>query len=448
MGLRGAGLLWACASALKAVRAAVVRRQAEATPPAPVPVHLKRTHDFTHTFYYGEVTVGGYPQVAMLDSGSWALLLPATCDGLPQSAEGATCCSGAKCPSASYRLGESHRRDSAHPELEEVPYLGGNCTVLGGFDSVALPGAAPVADIPVSVVVDHSVSLFQTSAAQAIFGISPGDSSGEPNRVLAAMGVERITICLEQSGEGGVALFNDSPKGPADEGSWKEVRATMRQYWGTWSNDWQLAGAGAAESLGCVEDDCAVIIDTGTPLINLPRAMYDTMEKHIRDRGIDDCSDLSKFPTLNFTVGGAELSLSPEAYIADGGDRPAEANLRVAGLQFPAMPMTSQDRLLWQSGKTFRQCVLLFEHYGEDMSIWGYGPLITLGLLSFRDYEVQFDVAARAVRFGEARADCGTSPASKSRLPRPSAGARKLLEVIPHKLAPSLLARGGAAALR
>jgi len=455
-GLHAAWLLLACASAtvLKAKvgeisKAAVRREQAFRTPlPKPVAVPLKRTHDFQHTYYYGEMTVGGYPQVVMLDSGSWQLVLPATCEGQSPDAAGTSCCPSDKCPKATYRL--KSNRSVERSELEEISYLGGSVVVLNGHDTVTLPGLPgwPFENIPVSVVVDHEVPILKTASAQAIFGISPGDAWGNDNEVLTTMGVDRIPVCLEQSGEGGVALFNDSPKGQGDAGSWRWVASSMKKYWGSWSNDWKLStGTGEAETLGCVEDDCALILDTGTPLMNLPGAMYDKMEQHIRDRGIEDCSDLSRFPTLNFTIGGLDLSLSPEAYIADGGEAPAGANLRMAGLQFPVMPMTSQDRILLQSGKAFRQCVLLFEHYGEDATIRGYGPLITLGLLSFRDYEVQFDLAERIIRFGEARADCSANVSKKSRLPRPSAGARKLLEVVPHKLAPSLLAKHGAAAM-
>jgi len=385
--------------------------------------------------------VGGYPQVTMMDSGSWALVLPASCDGLPTTAEGSSCCGKETCPSASYKL-TNHRRDAAKPDPGEITFLGGSCTVLDGYDSVGLPGAATFSDVPVRVIVDHSIHFFKTASAQAIFGISPGDYAGGPNRVLSAMGVDRFTVCLDQSGEAGAIWLNDSPKGSADKASWKEVRSTMRQYWGTYTSDWQLGGAGAAVPLGCIEDDCGVIIDTGTPLINLPQAMYETMEKHIRANGLADCSDLSKFPTLHFTIGDQALELSPEAYVADGGERQPGASLLVAGLQFPAMPMSSADHLLWKSGKPFRQCVLLFEHYGEDAEMWGYGPLVTLGLLSLRDYQVQFDLGARKMRFGRAPADC-SRPQNRSRLERPT-GARELQAVVPHKLAPSLLARVGA----
>lgn len=430
-----------CAGLLRIGDAATLLRREAA---APQLVQLKRTHDFEHTYYYSEFEVGGYKQVTMMDSGSWELVLPASCDGLPAAAEGSSCCGKATCPSASYKL-TSHRRDAERPDLGEIPYLGGSCTVLDGFDSVGLPGAEPLPDVPVRVIVDHSIHFFKTASAQAIFGISPGDPTGGPNKVLSAMGVERFTVCLDQSGEAGAIWLNDSPKASADKASWKEVRSTMRQYWGTWTSDWQLAGAGAAVPLGCIEDDCGVIIDTGTPLINLPQAMYDTMEKHIHGRGVADCSDLSKFPTLRFTIGDQALELSPEAYVADGGERQPGTSLLVAGLQFPAMPMSSEDHMLWKSGKPFRQCVLLFEHYGEDAQMWGYGPLVTLGLLSLRDYRVQFDLGARKMRFGEAAADC-SQPQNRSRLERPT-GARRLQAVVPHKLAPSLLARAGAKVL-
>lgn len=392
-------------------------------------VKLKRTHDFLHTFYYGSVFVGGYPQLAIMDSGSWELVLPASCEGLAESDQGDRCCAPEKCPWASYRITSLVRDDE--DDLDDIPFLSGSCTVRDGTDTVVLGGKA-MSNIPVRTIVDHEIDFYKTSHAQAIFGLAPRDNWGFDNMVLGAMGVDRFTLCLDPNeGDEGVIWFNSVPGVSSDH--WMVTKSNMMQFWGTSTSKWRLAAGKSETHLGCETEHCGVFIDTGTPLMNLPEHMYQVLQKKLNDDGVKDCSDLSKFPTLKFMIGDHELELGPDSYLADGGVR---SELLVENLQFPPMPMSSSDELLLKSSKPFRQCVMLFEHFAADQHSARFGKLITLGLLTFSNYMVQFDLKAEEIRFQKALVGCEIGQKARAHK-----GPRKLQTVDLDMLNPSLFSR-------
>merc|ERR1719454_1499515 len=70
--------------------------------------------------------------------------------------------------------------------------------------------------------------------------------------------------------------------------------------------------------VGC-DPSCGAVIDTGTSLLTPPPEVVDLIQKSIEAKDIEDCSDLSKFPTLAFKLNGKDLSLPPQSYIGDAG---------------------------------------------------------------------------------------------------------------------------------
>jgi hypothetical protein len=193
------------------------------------------------------------------------------------------------------------------------------------------------------------------------------------------------------------------------------------------SNEWSLSTAWGPfglfkdnEPIGC-DGGCGAIIDTGTSLLTPPTEVTNAIREQLQNGNIQDCSDLSKFPTLHFKLDGKDFSLPPQSYIADAGMQRGVAEIyqKPEGLALPLLPMdkaaADKANLARQRGEQVpvHQCALLLGEGLEDQGTTQYGPMLIIGMPLFRKYAVQFDLSkdfegeeARTMHFAEASSDC------------------------------------------
>jgi len=390
--------------------------------------------------YYGTLHVGGVPQQSIYDTGSFDLVLASTCGKTEDSAAFAKqqkCCDAEKCPFATYMVGKSGKyEEDADQELKQIVYGSGPVTIRQGYDHVAIHDDATMAlgknvelhiatnKLPVMVIVDHQIDLFQKTQMQAIVGIGPGMYADRQSRMLYELDIKRYMICFkEQSGDDGYITWNDKDRSEEHQ-EWKKIPVPGKVFWAMETSDFKFSGTGASDvSLGC-SPTCGAILDSGTSLITPPEEVITKLKEHLEASEIEDCSDISKFPTFSFKLGGEQFTLPPYAYLADCGVM--DVSLRQRNLAFKPMPMNKAALSLLQharkNGKEEPQvhsCVLLLGQPDQnEMSQWG--PMVIFGMSLFRKYAVQFDMskdladveqtdekeATRFVRLAEAAPDC------------------------------------------
>jgi len=408
--------------------------------------------------YYGTIKIGGQSQQAIYDTGSFEIVLLSQCARGEDvgTEEQPNCCSYSKCPKAVYSSSKSIFWKPKESGFEQITYGSGPVLVKGGFDQVSigsgdtfefLKGEIIEADqVPVRVVVDHQIDLFYETKLQAIVGLGPGEFEKQGNRMATHLGIKRFNVCYDEDpNKDGFITWNDKDR--SDDPEWVTVPVLGKTFWATPATDFKLVmpdpvkGMAFAKkweisdiwsdiskqfkdpdewdketSIGC-DPSCGAVIDTGTSLLTPPPEAVDQIQRAIEAKDIEDCSDLSKFPTLAFKLNGQDLSLPPQSYIGDAGlQDPLE--FRNVHLAFPLLPMKSADLHLIQKGDPVHSCVLMLSR-GDETEQTPWGSMIIFGMSLFRKYSVQFDLAAdfegkepslsnptRMMRFAEASPDC------------------------------------------
>jgi len=144
--------------------------------------------------------------------------------------------------------------------------------------------------------------------------------------------------------------------------------------------------------LGCFEDGCGALVDSGTSLLAVPTAVINKLLMYLENMGAN-CSKLTHLPDLAFEMNGMRFSLPPDAYVAEvKGNMPNYlANfVRVRNLH-----------------RANGQCQLvLMESFADSM----FGPLWILGVPFFRKYYTTFSVGKtkkdRSIHVASASEDC------------------------------------------
>mmetsp|Transcript_73517 Transcript_73517/g.227984 ORF Transcript_73517/g.227984 Transcript_73517/m.227984 type:complete len:507 (-) Transcript_73517:100-1620(-) len=143
--------------------------------------------------------------------------------------------------------------------------------------------------------------------------------------------------------------------------------------------------------LGC-DKGCGAVIDSGTSMLVMPTFAIDALSQAMQ-RMDTDCSNLRELPDLVFDFAGSQVSLPPDAYVAEVvGDVPEY----LEGLVRPR-----------KLGSANTRCELMVMESSSDTN---YGPLWILGMPFFRSYYTTFQVgrslAERAIFFSPAGYDC------------------------------------------
>jgi len=145
-------------------------------------------------------------------------------------------------------------------------------------------------------------------------------------------------------------------------------------------------------SLGCFEDGCGALVDSGTSLLAVPTAVINKLLMYLENMGAN-CSKLQTLPDLVFEMNGMRFSLPPDAYVAEvKGNMPnyLASFVRVRNLH-----------------RANGQCQLvLMESFADSM----FGPLWILGVPFFRKYYTTFSVGQtkkdRSIHVALASEDC------------------------------------------
>jgi hypothetical protein len=339
-----------------------------------------------------------------------------TGDGTQGHQETYTCCAVAKCPKASYFTGKSGENFCMIDEsVDSITYGSGTVVTKQGADHIELKShdGKSIAKqiVPIKMVINSDLTLFHHFRFTTIFGIGPGqflakDDSRRSTRPLYAMGIQRFTYCLDHDvSSGGMVSWNDEDH--SSEQGWKKVPVSGQGFWATGVYNFSLNGE--ESSMGCV-NGCAGVIDTGSTLLIVTKKVLHIISDSISKGEITDCSDLSKFPTLKFTVGMhtfpqqmQEIQLPPEAYLTDAGSQPASlAYQRVGKASLPLLPMRKADLDAVHPHANFpdpslteasvSMCALALDTQPCEQETLD-GPEMILGMPLYHAYKVQFDLS-------------------------------------------------------
>jgi len=403
--------------------------------------------------YYGVMYVGGQPQQGIYDTGSFNLVVQSKCNDQDEATmrdnhpkkkwsfkdkenldADAICCVGSKCPRAAYDLSKGqYTQNSPRPSL--ITYGSGDVVITHATDHVMVDsseagggkltsGKIGLQRMPVEVIVDHAIDLFRTSQLQAIVGLGPGAFEERADRLTTQMGIKRFTMCFQEDvHQPGIMTWND--KSRSGHKGWVDVPVIGKSFWAVKTTAWNLIDhTGQKNGLEGCNPSCGAIVDSGTSLITVPDETVASITSMVVHGHIQDCSDLSKFPTFSFKFGDTEFTLPPAAYIYNAGWQ--DPYLKVKHLAFPLLPLDKEAanqlrlaRLQGETGTKINTCALMVQKGDAKEKPTPWGPMVIMGMALFRKYSIQFDltkdfenVAAtkeaptRMMRFFEADSDC------------------------------------------
>jgi hypothetical protein len=245
-----------------------------------------------------------------------------------------------------------------------------------------------------------------------------------------------ISICLgQESGSGGYFTWNDNAT-TLDPSRFTTIPVVGDLYWSAPMTNVNVDMAlvtttkkkgGTKDtgtvSLGCKEENCSAVVDTGTSLIVAPNGvwerLYELLDIWISEGG--DCDDLSKFPDLEFELNGHAFSLPPDGYIGYIDGEEYDGLTKLFG---------NRKRKLLSGG--CQPLIMSMDVMSDD------GPMWILGMPFFRKYytNFQFAKASNGRLKGSAMS---FSVADKACMPSSPAGKGELLREGPSMPMPSRL---------
>lgn len=193
--------------------------------------------------------------------------------------------------------------------------------------------------------------------------------------LLENLNVQTFSTCLgKKQGEGAWFIWNDHYR--AGQPGVLKLPVAGNITWGL-----SLANVGlGSEQFACADQSCVGIVDTGTSMIGLATDAYMAVFETLNSGKYQlDCSDLSHFPDLTFTLGGQQLSLPPSAYI---GSMYGQMDPQIAGF----LPR----RNLGGPVDTPTPCQLLLMDLGQQATT--LGAMWIMGMPFFRQYYTTFDL--------------------------------------------------------
>jgi len=310
--------------------------------------------------YFGTITVGGQSIKALVDTGSFELLV-----------FGVNC---SICGPPEVLYNGSKSGTYVGSDFEAMHSFGSGTTLsIEAYDDIAI-GPYKIKSQVFWEVVDADMEFLMEGTFQAIFGIGPPTSAirfaeedaaavHEDFKTNAARGQDitprtksmvrhyddlvkhaknttsvaehlafsEVSICLgKESGSSGVFIWNDATWRKSDR--FTETKVIGDFYWSAQLGQVQLANATAAQNtsakvksavgnrvLGCSDHNCSAIIDTGTSLLVVPSTVteevYDLIDTWMDAGG--SCDDIRGLPDLHFQLNGLQFTLPPESYIGE-----------------------------------------------------------------------------------------------------------------------------------
>jgi len=263
------------------------------------------------------------------------------------------------------------------------------------------------------------------------------------------LGMKRFMVCFNQDpNKDGYITWNDKDR--SLDPAYVAVPAMGKLFWATKMVGFHISGEASSKfaskrisrDFKACEPSCGAIIDTGTSLLTPPKEVIEHMSRLLDHGHIEDCSDMSKFPTITFSLGDKEFSLPPEAYVGKVDDE--QVGFKHKNLAFPLLPMRKEKKLNTnhsvvalkqesvsenQEGENFPLtgacAIMMSEGDATDTTPWG--PMVIFGMQLFRKYAIQFDLSGdmagvkpsftnptRIMRFTEASPDCVSDSQGKT----------------------------------
>lgn len=291
-----------------------------------------------------------------------------------------------------------------------------------GFDEIqfvdSFSGAVSLKDrVPLKVMVNHGLPFLRMAGTlTAIMGIGPGPIEAAGNRWMNQLGMQRFMFCFSADRQqDGFVTWHDADR--SQNSSWASALVDGQVHWALKSTTFNFVGPalGTSFSLGC-ESGCGFLLDTGTSNIIVPREMLDRVTQELERKGVQDCSDLSLFPSLSFKLGTQTLVLPPQSYLGASGQMSASSLGRTlrGEMQMHTFPLTRHDAFIARRATSKQDvqvatCMLLISAPPCPMPATQWGPIIIMGTALFRAYAFQFDLSQepqRYVRFSAAGGTC------------------------------------------
>jgi len=390
--------------------------------------------NFGDVQYISYITIGRQTISGILDTGSFELIVfSAVCQSCGQAAKYDAALS------KSYTAGRLASGQS---------YGSGDTTSLEAFDNVAI-GPFDEANQTFWEVFDAHMPILHHAAFQSIIGVGPPETPAadawanakkasdnltafydvgkraptdarqrlsnkitiakemsSKSTMLTTFKVQMFSVCVgARPGSDGYFIWNDTSVLDMPDLFW-QVPVVGKHTWSVQLRHVRLEGVddGAAQALdaagqpqdqmalGCGEDGCGALIDSGTSLLAVPTMVINKLLQYLENMGAN-CSRLDSLPDLVFEMNGMRFSLPPDSYVSE-----VKGN----------MPSYLQSFVSVRTLSRFTgQCQLvLMESFAES----AYGPLWILGVPFFRKYYTTFSIGNtkkdRSIFVASASEDC------------------------------------------
>mmetsp|Transcript_66742 Transcript_66742/g.177764 ORF Transcript_66742/g.177764 Transcript_66742/m.177764 type:complete len:472 (-) Transcript_66742:39-1454(-) len=212
--------------------------------------------------------------------------------------------------------------------------------------------------------------------------------------MLRSFNVSSFSICFgAKTGSNGVLVWNDKTH--------RDYKQLFTQVPITGNATWtvKLSSANVSGRRGSFDFDCAgacdALLDSGSSLIGVPRAVKETIQEAMQDLN-SDCTNLDALPSLHFKLGEATVSLTPDAYVA----RVSGVHKKSAHTILKRLPSLGDEE---------HKCKLMLVET-DEMGEPEKKPLWVLGMPFFRKYYTSFSIgrsrADRALYIAPSNAGC------------------------------------------
>lgn len=255
--------------------------------------------------------------------------------------------------------------------------------VLGESRFAAIVGVGPADSLDKLEQTDPGEERVLVHTSNAM-GNGTNEDRGNTSAELGLstkFGMDTFSVCIRKGSDSpGVFVWNDVHPS-RHTGMFTSVPVAGDIHWAASMRNVQVGPDGdVVEIIGC-RDGCAAVIDSGTSLIAAPTEAIMRLDFALAKLR-EDCSNLHEMPDFVFMLGGQTFSLPPDAYIG-----------RVVESSKPSARHILRGRFRSKS----YQCAPLLMPIDADTQL---GPLWILGLPFFRKYysTFSFDASKKPVQ--------------------------------------------------
>jgi len=322
--------------------------------------------------YHGSLHIGGQEVTAILDSGSFELLVMSER------------CGGCTNPPYNSNNSETFR---AEGEVVRHDFASGPTLSMRGYEQVTVgPLSAP--NQTFYEILKHNITSLNSGSFDTIAGIGPEDPNSTRPSLLSSFGVSEYSICLGRESLSPGWLTWGSDLSPAQKKESVELEVVGKRHWAVAMTGvlpvMPLSGKQekAAGTLFC-ERGCAAILDSGTSLLTAPSHALRGLELLLPALH-QNCSNFEDLPDLQIVLDGHKLLLPPESYV-----------MRLGSSMVDSLSMSVWEKLHFKpdlAAALGGQCFYGF--LGMDIHT-DFGPLWILGMPFFRQFHATFGLAKK-----------------------------------------------------